>query len=118
MKKIRSIVLTLTFILIIAACDSSENKIEETKNDSQTTKDHEHQIKSAENGSSELVREGIINVESLDANNDGNLYECPMDWNVLSDHDGDCPVCGMQLKEFTVNEVKEDLDKYGYEYKK
>jgi len=68
--------------------------------------------------SSSLVREGIVDVESIDANNDGKLFECPMDWNVISDEDGRCPVCNMYLKEYTIEEVKTNLDKHGYEYKK
>ena len=71
---------------------------------------HEH--------SSSLVREGIIDVEGIDNNGDGKLFECPMDWNVLSDEAGRCPVCNMYLTEFTIDEVKTNLDKYGYEYEK
>jgi hypothetical protein len=73
-------------------------------------KEHDH--------SHSLVREGIINVESIDINKDGKLFECPMDWNVLSDEDGRCPLCNMYLKEYTIKQIKANLDKYGYEYKK
>jgi len=68
--------------------------------------------------SSSLVREGIIDVESIDVNKDEKLFECPMDWNVLSDEDGRCPVCNMYLKEFTIDEVKANLDKHDFEYKR
>lgn len=67
---------------------------------------------------SSIVHERVIDVESIDKNNDGKLWECPMDWNVISDESGRCPVCNMRLKEYTIDEIKANLDKYGYEYKK
>jgi len=70
------------------------------------------------NHSNSIIREGIIDVEAVDINSNGKLFECPMDWNVISDEDGRCPVCNMNLKEYTIEEVKANLDKYGYEYNK
>jgi Cu(I)/Ag(I) efflux system membrane fusion protein/cobalt-zinc-cadmium efflux system membrane fusion protein len=67
--------------------------------------------------SSSIVHEGEIDVESIDKNNDGKLWECPMDWNVISDESGRCPVCNMKLKEYSIEEVKANLDKHGYEVK-
>jgi hypothetical protein len=95
---------------------SGESKTEKVESEMQDEKqemedeNHDH--------SASLVREGIIDVESIDMNNDGKLFECPMDWNVLSDEDGRCPVCNMYLKEFTIDEVKTNLEKYGFEYTK
>jgi Cu(I)/Ag(I) efflux system membrane fusion protein/cobalt-zinc-cadmium efflux system membrane fusion protein len=71
-----------------------------------------------EEHSSSVVHEGVIDVESIDKNKDEKLFECPMDWNVILDEDGRCPVCNMYLKEYTIEEVKANLDKYGFEYKK
>ena len=71
-----------------------------------------------QNHSSSIVREGVIDVNSIDKNKDGKLWECPMDWNVISDESGRCPECNMKLKEYSIDEVKANLDKYGYEYKK
>ena len=70
------------------------------------------------NHSSSIVHEGIIDVESIDKNKDGKVWECPMDWNVISDESGRCPLCNMKLKEYTIEDVKANLTKYGYEYKK
>jgi Cu(I)/Ag(I) efflux system membrane fusion protein len=70
-----------------------------------------------EQNESGIVREGVIDVESIDSNGDGKLFECPMDWNVLNDDYQRCPVCEMKMKEYTIEEVKENLRKYGYEYK-
>ena len=69
------------------------------------------------NHSSSIVHEGIIDVDALDKNKDGKLWECPMDWNVISDESGRCPLCNMKLKEYTIEQIKGNLDKYGYEYK-
>ena len=65
-----------------------------------------------------IVHKGIINVESIDINKDGKVYECPMDWNVISDEDGRCPVCNMFLKEYSIEETKANLNANGFEYKK
>ncbi|MEE9449508.1 MAG: efflux RND transporter periplasmic adaptor subunit [Ignavibacteriaceae bacterium] len=83
----------------------------DTKNENRETKDKKY------NQSSSLMREGIIDVESIDVNKDGKLFECQMDWNVLSDEEGRCPDCNMYLKEFTIDEVKANLEKHGFEYK-
>lgn len=68
--------------------------------------------------SSSIIHEGVINVEAIDKNKDGKLWECPMDWNVISDESGRCPLCNMKLKEYPISEVKNNLEKNGFEYKK
>jgi Cu(I)/Ag(I) efflux system membrane fusion protein len=89
-----------------------KGKMEEGKNQMKEIKNEEH------NHSSSIVRVGVIDVNSIDKNKDGKLWECPMDWNVISDESGRCPVCNMKLKEYSIDEVKANLDKYGFEYKK
>lgn len=64
-----------------------------------------------------IVREGIIDIEAIDANGNGKVFQDPMDWNVISDKDGRCPVCGMFLKEVTIDEAKKNLTDNGFEYK-
>lgn len=59
----------------------------------------------------EAVRKGEIDVESIDENKDGMVYQDMMDWNVISDEPGKCPLCKMTLKEVTVKEAKENLVK-------
>ena len=66
---------------------------------------------------SKLVRHGVINVEAIDKNHDGKLYEDIMDWNVISDKPGTCPLCGMKLREMTIQQVKDNLKKHGFKYK-
>lgn len=84
----------------------------ETKVDKQEAKMDEH------DHSSSIVHEGVIDVEAIDKNTDGKLWECPMDWNVIADESGRCPLCNMKLKEYSIENIKSNLDKHGYEYKK
>ncbi|WP_337872082.1 efflux RND transporter periplasmic adaptor subunit [Ignavibacterium sp.] len=88
-----------------------QNPKQQQTNDSEKNKTHEH------NHSSSIIHEGIIDVESIDKNKDGKLWECPMDWNVISDEARRCPLCNMKLKEYSIEEIKTNLDKYGYKYK-
>jgi len=64
------------------------------------------------------IRKGVIDLSSIDKNKDGKLYEDVMDWNVISDKPGECPICGMTLKEFTIKEVEKNLTEHGFKYKK
>ncbi|MCW8810531.1 MAG: efflux RND transporter periplasmic adaptor subunit, partial [Ignavibacteriaceae bacterium] len=95
----------------VAMLNMKEEK-PEMKNEKQELPDAKN------NHSSSIVREGVIDVNSIDKNNDDKLWECPMDWNVISDESGICPVCNMKLKEFSIDEVKTNLTKNGYEHKK
>lgn len=62
----------------------------------------------------EIIREGIINLSEIDKNGDGKVFQDMMDWNVISDSKGDCPVCGMHLKEVSLEEAKKNLIKNGF----
>ncbi len=77
-----------------------------------------HKEKIADAKKNNIVREGVINVELIDKNGDGKVYQDMMDWNVISDEAGDCPVCGMHLKEISVDEAKNNLIKNGYKVAK
>ncbi|VAX19425.1 Probable Co/Zn/Cd efflux system membrane fusion protein [hydrothermal vent metagenome] len=66
---------------------------------------------------SEVIRKGVIDVESIDKNKDGILYQDIMDWNVISDKEGECPLCGMQFRKMTIEQVKKNLKEHGFEYK-
>lgn len=98
----------------------------ETKEDRRKTGDENEEIKTEQqemkmekdDHSSSIVHTGIIDAEAIDKNKDGKLWECQMDWNVISDESGRCPLCNMKLKEYTIEEIKANLDKYGFEYKK
>ena len=62
----------------------------------------------------QIVREGEIDLKAIDKNKDGKVYQDQMDWNVISDEPGECPLCGMTLKECTLEEAKAKLVKHGY----
>lgn len=110
-------VLIMAVFLFTFTISCSEQK-EEVSKKMEMKKDKIMSEHSMSEAASPLVREGVIDVASIDINNDGKIYECPMDWNVLDDKPGDCPVCGMNLKEYSLEDIKANLDKYGYEYKK
>ena len=66
---------------------------------------------------SPLIRKGTVDLKSIDKNEDGKVYEDMMDWNVISDKPGECPICGMTLKEATLKQAKENLLKHHYKVK-
>ena len=69
------------------------------------------------NHATSIVHKGVIDVEAIDKNKDGKVFQDPMDWNVISDEDGRCPLCGMFLKKVTIDEAKMNLKMNGFEYK-
>jgi hypothetical protein len=66
---------------------------------------------------SPLVREGVIDLKAIDKNKDGKVYEDMMDYNVISDKPGKCPLCGMTLKEISIKKAKQNLKANGFEVK-
>lgn len=66
---------------------------------------------------SELIRKGTIDLKAIDENGDGKVYQDMMDWNVISDEEGRCPVCNMILQEVTLEEAKSNLIEHGYQVK-
>jgi membrane fusion protein, copper/silver efflux system len=65
-----------------------------------------------------IVREGIIDLKTIDKNKDGKVFQDMMDYNVISDEPGTCPLCGMTLKEVSLKKAKETLLKSGFKVKK
>ena len=65
-----------------------------------------------------MVREGVIDLKAIDKNKDGKVFQDMMDWNVISDKAGKCPLCGMTLKEVTLDQAAKNLTKFGYKVKK
>ncbi|MFA6596176.1 MAG: heavy metal-binding domain-containing protein [Ignavibacteriaceae bacterium] len=64
-----------------------------------------------------IVREGTIDLKAIDKNKDGKVFQCPMDWNVISDASGKCPLCKMTLKEVTLSGAKKNLKENGFKVK-
>ncbi len=109
---------------------SSENPKMPEKTEEKSGKDGsamEMDMKDKENGSTQqtetdkqnedIVRKGVIDLKAIDKNGDGKVYQDLMDWNVISDKPGRCPVCGMYLQEVTIEEAKKNLKENGFEYK-
>jgi hypothetical protein len=76
-----------------------------------------HNMQSNNSGDTMLIRKGIIDVESIDANKDGFVYQDQMDWNVISDNPGKCPICGMELQKVDVNKAMKNLNEHGFKVK-
>ena len=65
----------------------------------------------------DIVRKGVINLKTIDKNKDGKVFQDQMDFNVISDKPGTCPLCGMTLKEVSLKEAKATLLKHGFKVK-
>ncbi len=80
--------------------------------------DHSQMKEAADStADSSIVREGVIDLNAIDANKDGKVYQDMMDYNVISDAPGTCPLCGMTLKEVTLEKAKMYLEKTGHTVK-
>lgn len=64
-----------------------------------------------------IVRKGVIDLKAIDKNNDGKVFQDQMDWNVISDEPGKCPLCKMTLQEVTLKQADENLTKNGFKVK-
>ncbi len=105
------------FAVLIGIYGCGDNRIDEEEktrieNDDQNPA---HNNTEAATGENYIVRQGMIKVSELDQDNDGNVYQCPMDWNVIDDKPGSCPVCGMDLTKFAVGDAKKNLIDNGYQ---
>ncbi len=83
--------------------------------------DHDKMMGSDHKGMTEnknsIVREGVIDLNAIDENGDGKVYQDQMCWNVVSDESGECPQCGMKLKEVTLDKAKANLEKNEFKVK-
>lgn len=65
----------------------------------------------------DIVRKGVIDLKEIDKNKDGKVFQDLMDWNVISDKPGKCPLCKMTLQEVSIEEAKKNLAEHGYKTK-
>jgi hypothetical protein len=68
-------------------------------------------------GKADIVRKGTIDLKAIDVNKDEKVYQDQMDWNVISDQPGKCPLCKMTLVEVSLSKAKENLTKNGFNVK-
>ena len=59
--------------------------------------------------SSSIIREEPVDLLAIDKNNDEKVYKDMMDWNVISDEQGECPLCVVTLEEVSIDEAKKNL---------
>ncbi len=93
--------------------EAPKDKDHNVKLKPKTEMKHEPSSAAAET-SENIVRSGVIDLRTIDKNNDGKVYQDQMDWNVISDQPGKCPLCGMTLKELPVEQVKKNLEDNGF----
>jgi Cu(I)/Ag(I) efflux system membrane fusion protein len=78
---------------------------DQTKMKEEETDHSSHQKKGEKN----ILREKNVKVSSLDINKDGKVFQCPMDFEVISDKPDVCPICSMDLEEFSIAEAQKNL---------
>lgn len=78
-----------------------------------TGENHQHD----ETESEGIIRKGLIDLSAIDKNKDGKVFQDFMDWNVISDKPGKCPICEMKLQEVSLTEAKENLISNGFKVK-
>ncbi|MBU2446988.1 MAG: hypothetical protein KJ666_15660 [Bacteroidetes bacterium] len=84
--------------------------------ENQTSKKNKSELKEEKKKES-IIHGGVIDLKTIDKNNDGKVYQDMMDWNVISDKPGKCPLCGMKLKEVTLETAKKNLIENGFKVK-
>jgi hypothetical protein len=107
-------ILSLFSFLFLCSIDSFAQNSK-----TQMTAKHEHQMTNPKmtNDDLKIVRKGTIDLKAIDRNKDGKVFQDPMDWNVISDKPGKCPLCKMTLEEVTLDQAKNNLIKNGFKVK-
>ncbi len=97
--------------------NSSESKPDDKAKKPQSQKDNMSGMNMSGSHSTPVAYKGVINVKVIDDNMNGKVYQCPMDFNVLSDKPGVDPKCGMNLKEVTIQQAEKNLTEHGFKVK-
>ncbi|MCH9028902.1 MAG: hypothetical protein IH819_04655 [Bacteroidetes bacterium] len=104
-----------------SSTEMDSTKMDMSKDHMNMDMDHDKMMKNDSTGmmkdKNSIVREGVIDLEAIDKNGDGKVYQDQMCWNVISDEAGECPQCGMKLKEVTLDKAKANLEKNGFKVK-
>lgn len=91
-------IFVIAAITFFAGCGKSEDQSNHDMSGSSMQVDSTH------------VHSYDADVASLDVNNDGSVYQCPMHWNVISDDSGSCPLCMMDLEQYSVADAQKNLN--------
>ena len=97
--------------------EHSSNDKSKTEKDMGTMNMDEKKDSTSKVDENSIIRSGVIDLKSIDKNKDGKVYQDLMDWNVISDKPGECPICGMYLKEVTLEQAKKNLIDHGFKVK-
>ena len=122
------IIFAAIILFPITSCSSDKTEPEKTsKNNTELKQDDHMQMDMKKHENMEMdpvkteivswIREGEINLAAIDENKDGKVFQDMMDWNVISDKPGKCPLCKMTLDEVTIKKAKENLLKKGFKVK-
>ncbi len=112
---LKHLVIFVSFISVLGIVSYAQEKPSNDKNEMHKNMGH---MKSDSTAVNNIVRKGEIDLKAIDNNKDGKVYQDMMDWNVISDKPGKCPLCGMTLKEVTLDKAKENLLKHNFKVKK
>jgi hypothetical protein len=102
---ITSVIIFTSALLWLAGCSK-------VNNDKTPVNQTQQQAGKKDTSELSIVRDKNVNIDSIDSNKDGYLYQCEMDYDVISDKPGTCPKCGMELKKVTVAEAKQNFNSY------
>jgi hypothetical protein len=129
MRKLIAFITAGALLGVFVGCGSEDKRAEEEPGETTMTHNeadnHSHEGEDRSSGdlmqheAGELpsreswVRKEPIDVKAIDVNNDGYVYQDPMDWNVIADEEGKCPTCGMLMKQVTLEEAEKNLRDHG-----
>jgi Cu(I)/Ag(I) efflux system membrane fusion protein/cobalt-zinc-cadmium efflux system membrane fusion protein len=103
---LKHFLITIALVSFLGVFALAQEKPETEKNE---THKHMENMKSDSTDQPTIIREGEIDLTAIDANKDGKVFQDQMCWNVISDETGECPLCGMTLKEVSLGKAKENL---------
>lgn len=104
-------------LTVITASGCGEKKTSQQQDTVQTPRKEVQANNNTSLRANTIVHEGDIDLKAIDENKDGKVFECQMDYNVISDFKGTCPKCGMNLEEVTLDKAKSSLTANGYKVK-
>ncbi len=120
MKVINSInTLSALFLFVISCFVLSGSSIfaQDMENMPMHDKKNMKHDKAINKADSAIVHKGVLDLKAIDKNKDGIVFQDQMDWNVISDKPGKCPLCKMTLKEVTLENANENLNNAGLKVK-
>ncbi len=126
-KNLKSILTILFAVIVLASFSLASNGVKDSTKQMNNMKMHNKDMKEAmhkmkmdstKKMQSSIIRKGVIDVKPIDKNKDGKVFQDMMDYNVISDKPGKCPICGMTLKEVSIKQAEEMLVKAGFKVKK